>query len=81
MVDSGAVGEQNSVVEVSLSSECHICFIGPKLYSGLLVWRLLLKSGLFFIQYSGVWAKPESGNFSQCIDSARRRKSMSLANI
>ncbi|KFK31608.1 hypothetical protein AALP_AA6G135200 [Arabis alpina] len=28
------------------------------------------------LEHSGVWAKPESGNFSQCIDSARRRKKL-----
>ncbi|CAN8232576.1 unnamed protein product [Cochlearia groenlandica] len=28
------------------------------------------------VEYSGVWAKPESRNFSQCIDSSRRRKKL-----
>uniref|UniRef100_A0A1J3E278 O-fucosyltransferase family protein n=1 Tax=Noccaea caerulescens TaxID=107243 RepID=A0A1J3E278_NOCCA len=28
------------------------------------------------VEYSGVWAKPESGNFSQCIDSLRSRKKL-----
>ncbi|KAJ0234412.1 O-fucosyltransferase 35 [Hirschfeldia incana] len=28
------------------------------------------------VEYSGVWAKPESGNYSQCIDSLRRRKKL-----
>ncbi|KAG5400054.1 hypothetical protein IGI04_014661 [Brassica rapa subsp. trilocularis] len=28
------------------------------------------------VEFSGVWAKPESGNYSQCIDSLRRRKKL-----
>ncbi|CAH2079466.1 unnamed protein product [Thlaspi arvense] len=28
------------------------------------------------VEHSGVWAKPESGNFSQCIDSLRTRKKL-----
>ncbi|EFH46694.1 hypothetical protein ARALYDRAFT_493618 [Arabidopsis lyrata subsp. lyrata] len=30
------------------------------------------------VEYSGVWAKPESGNFSQCIDSPRSRKKLGV---